>query len=398
MQTITVILSVGIFYIVQGYLYAIYWKRKLSVELLFSKTRVTEGEKVVLEERIENRKWLPLLSVNLKFHISRNFLEVDKVNSQNSDHYNRNDLFSILMYQRLTRRIELECTQRGIYQIEQLSIVTGSLFLSEDFVEEIPCNSRIIVYPCCVEAERFAELFRTIYGNVITKQLVQEDPFMYRGIREYQSYDSMKRISWSATAKTGALKVHVLENTSQREVSVYLNLQKDSMILNEEVLEESIRLAKTFCMQFARKGIRTALYTNGYDGETEELVQITAAPAGRSYLEMVNEGLARIRFLEEKRVTGDKEEAPNDFLRTYGEQILREADSKYIICISNYQRDDFQDMMLQLKKKTNDFLWMIPVSISRDYHPCQEIKKNTRMWRLNWEGARKEKPGSGDRI
>ena len=48
-----------------------------------------------------------------------------------------------------------------------------------------------------------------------------EDPFEYRGIREYQPYDDMRSVNWKATAKTGDLKVNQNTNINNdvKEVS-----------------------------------------------------------------------------------------------------------------------------------------------------------------------------------
>lgn len=395
MRMIAVVLGMGIIYILQAYLYANFWKRNLTAQVTFSKRRVTEGERVILEERLENRKWLPIPFLQLKFQVSRSFHEVNREKGRKLDHYDRNELFSIFMRQRIVRKVELECTQRGVFKVENLNLVAGNPFRKEDYLQPLPCDASITVDPCYVDVGRFQELFHMVYGNVITKQFVQEDPFLYRGVREYQPYDFMKFINWGATAKTGDLKVHVQEHTSQRNVSVYLNLQRDSLSLHSEVLEESIRLAKSFCVQFANCGIRTTLYTNGLDFETDNLIQVTDTVVGRNYKEMVNEGLARIKVVEASRATAEDKENVGNFLELYKNQIQNETASKYLVFISNYQRDDFQNMLLQIKKTTKDFLWIVPVSSARDYHPNQGVSHHTRMWRLNWESVRKEVSNAG---
>lgn len=390
MQIIAIVISIGILYFVQSFIYGNIWSRKLTAELHFTKNRVTEGDTVILEEKLENRKWLPLPFVYLKFHFSRNLQEIGSDKGQSLDSYNRNELFSILMRQRITRSIEFECSARGVYKVEGFRLTAGNLFLNDEYVKEMPCEEKLIVYPAGVDTGRFLKLFRDVYGEVATRRFVQENPFLYRGVREYQSYDSMKRIDWDSTAKTGELKVHVQEHTSQHEISIYLNLQKETMIVHREVLEESIRLAKSFCTRFAKQGIKTVLYTNGYDGENDEMIQVQEVPVGRNYLELVNEGLAKIKISDENRISAQQAEWDNNFLRVYKEQIEREAGKRYLLFISNYQGDNFQRMLQRICKTTEDFQWIIPVSTSMDYHPQPQLRKYTRMWRLNWEGIRRE--------
>lgn len=390
MQIIAIIISIGLLYFVQSFIYGNIWSKNLTAELHFNKNRVTEGETVILEEKIENRKWLPLPFLYLKFHFSRNLQEIGAEKGQALDRYNRNELFSILMRQRIIRSIPFDCSARGVYRVEGFQLTASNLFLNDEYIKELTCEEKLIVYPAGVDIGRFWNLFRDVYGEVATRRFVQENPFLYRGVREYQSYDSMRRIDWGSTAKTGEMKVHVQEHTSQHEISIYLNLQKETMIVHQEVLEESIRLAKSFCTGFTKQGIKNVLYTNGYDGETDEMIKVQEVPEGRNYLELVNEGLAKIKLSDENRINAQQAEWSNNFLRVYQEQIEKEAGKGHLIFISNYQGEDFQRMLQNICRKTEDFHWIIPVSTSMDYHPQPQLRKYTRMWRLNWEGMRRE--------
>jgi uncharacterized protein (DUF58 family) len=69
-----------------------------------------------------------------------------------------------------------------------------------------------------------------VNGVMQTKRQFLEDPFEYRGMREYQPYDDMKSINWKATAKTGDFKVNLHDFTTVRSVRIFLNLEDTGII------------------------------------------------------------------------------------------------------------------------------------------------------------------------
>ena len=110
----------GGFFLAQRMLYARWWSREVYVFLRFGKEMVRAGETTCLWEVVENRKRLPLSSLKVKFQCSRHLVFSDRENGMVTDRYYRNDLFSIMPYQRITRTHQLTCPQRGYYAIEEI--------------------------------------------------------------------------------------------------------------------------------------------------------------------------------------------------------------------------------------------------------------------------------------
>lgn len=388
MQIIAVLIGILFLYLVQTALFSKYWNYRLNVSVKFLQTHLSEGDTAVLEECIENRKWLPMPMVTLKFNLSKSFLEKDAIESKLSDHYNRNDIFSILMCQRVRRKIDFICRRRGVYRIENLSVMANDFFFVNSFVQGLESDSQLTVYPKMAVMPQFIELYQNVYGDIITKQFMMEDPYLYRGVREYQMHDAIKMINWSATAKVGELKVNVMEKCSSQEVIVCLNLQKNTVLTRTDVLEECIRLAKTFCHYLSKKGLKPYLYTNGHDAITKELSVVESLNANQNYMDAVNGVLARIEVKENNSVYSENEEL--SFTQIYLEKLDKLAQSRYIIFISNYQREDFKKMLIDLKYKNRDFVWIVPVANRADYAPGTELQSFAQVWRLNWEGVQHE--------
>jgi len=385
LELISFLIGIAVVYILQAHLYRRYWNYKLKASAQFLNSIVTEGDSVIIEEKIENRKWLPLPMVTMKYTLSNSFVEKEKSIQRNVDNYNRNEIFSILMFQRIRRKIEFVCKRRGVYRIKDLNILVGNLFLNETNFAELESGKKLTVYPKYVDIKQFMEVYQNIYGDIITKQFMMEDPFMHRGIREYQTYDRMKTINWNASAKSGELKVNVLENTSQRDVVIFLNIKRDTLLQASDVSEEAIRLTKTFAYELYRQGIKSYIYTNGRDIETDEIIKVENYNLTKNYMDIVNDALARIVVKEGGNVYTEKE--ADDFVNMYEKLIKKAAIDKYIILISNYQRENLQNMLVDIKNNNADFKWVVPVSNRKDIHITDNLKKYSVIWRMNWEGV-----------
>ena len=112
MVIIVIAVVAGGLFALQKYLYRKYWQKGVEVLLQFDREAVTAGEYVNLLEVIENRKYLPLPSLKVKFQCSRHLKFMDDTNSAVTDKYYRNDLFSVMPYKRITRSNKLYCPQR----------------------------------------------------------------------------------------------------------------------------------------------------------------------------------------------------------------------------------------------------------------------------------------------
>lgn len=366
--------------------YARLWSRRLDIRIQFQKRQVTEGETVILEEMLENRKYLPLPIVFLQFKLSRYFHVNGEPEAVTQDRYTRNEWMSVLMNQRLTRKVEMVCTRRGNYDIERVSVTARSLFLNEVYVQELDCESHLTVYPRMVDARGFERLLKNINGNQMIVPFMQEDPFLLRGIREYQIYDNMKLINWNATARTGGLKVNLLETVSNRKISVFLNMQKESLAVHNEILEESIRLAKTFCALFSKKGIKSQLYTNGTDGKCMEPICVPEG-VGPGYMDQVNESLTRIFLDENGNILTHGREQEVDFVEMYSGLLEESVQREGVVLISGNQDEKILQMLKKLHRKGRQFLWIVPVESAVSYKKDSELKDHMCLWRLNYEGA-----------
>ena len=351
MKLIAALLGAFLIYQLQKYLYRNFWSRKLTVDLTMSDNKAVEGEELVLYETIQNRKLLPIPVLKIKYTTSRYLSFLDLRDTEVTDNTYRNDLVSVMMYQKLTRSIPFVCSRRGYYTIDKMVLVCNDMLLESELVQGAELDLQLYVYPRQVAYDRFDIPFQKIIGTILTKRFINEDPFEFRSIREYQSYDTMKTINWKASAKTGSLMVNVYDHTASQEVKLLLNLESDTIWRYEELQEESIRLAATFAAHLTEQGIPVSVHTNGPDVISRELLKVPAG-SGVNHLQTINETLARI----------DVGDNILPFVRTVQEELLSSVEDSYLLLISSYQRKDLQDLLENLLLQKVDFTWIIPIN------------------------------------
>ena len=104
-------------------IYRKFWNRGLSAEVRFTKEQIDEGQSVILQEKIENRKILPLPTLTVKFQMDRGISYVNTENTSRTDKQYRNDCISVMPYQRVIRSLEIVGTKRGFYSVDEINLV-----------------------------------------------------------------------------------------------------------------------------------------------------------------------------------------------------------------------------------------------------------------------------------
>ena len=311
---------------------------------------MTEGERCFLSEQVENRKALPLPMLKVKFQVSRKLHFEDEGDSAVTDQYYRNDILSLGPHQRLTRRIPFRCTARGYYRIEGLDLVASDLFLSREMVSEAEAESVLYVYPGPVRGVSLDAAIRRLNGEILAKRHLLEDPFEYRGRREYAPFDEPRSINWKATARTGDLTVNLRGYTALRAVRIFLNLDDRGIWKRQELLELCIRIAARIAQELLRQGIRTAVFCNARDVLTGEVMSL-APGAGAGHLEQLNRALARLDL--------DQEAPP--FAQTFAAELEAEGKDTATLFLSAQTDEEFQRLLERLARSGMDFTWMCPL-------------------------------------
>ncbi len=352
----------ALLFLLQRVLYANLWSRGVSVFFQFEKEIISTDQQVNLLEIVENHKRLPLPSLKVKFQCSRHLEFSDSQNGSVTDRYYRNDLFSVMPYQRITRTHCITCRQRGYYGIDGIDLVGVDLFFSEEMTDTRNSNAELYVIPKPLSAKALEPAFCRISGEVAARRHETEDPFTYRGIREYEPGDEIKRVNWKATAKTGELLVNERDYTKIGNVHIFLNLEDNGIFRRPELLEMSISICASLTRELLLQGIRVSIYANAADCVTGQLLSMEELTHGNC-MDAVYRALARL----------DLEENTEKFGPCMKEK-LSESGSCYTVFISPDRHEDYLETMRSYKQNAGkDFCWICPVKSNSEKKPEEEL-------------------------
>lgn len=317
------------------------WKKKLDADVQFQSEPAIEGETASLTETITNEKWLFLPLLQVGFHIHRNLWFADGENTSVSDQCYKRDIFSVGGYQKITRTIPFRCMKRGYYELENVELVTRSPMMTIKYYETLDHPGHLYVYPRVADDRLLDIPFQKIMGSVLSRRNLYEDPFEFRGIREYQPTDPMNKINWKASARTDQWMVNLYGSTSAQEVILLLDVEDETIWKYDDIHEEGIRLAAALASRCIQNGIPVGIRTNGRDCVTKELFSLTAG-SGKQQIRSVNEGLSRLDLIQK----ADKME----FVLSRERETVEYTQKTYVM-ISKNQRiscyEGFQELLHQ---------------------------------------------------
>ena len=270
-----------------------WWHRGLSLSVAFGAPTAFEGGQAQIVETVENRKMLPLPIVRATFEIDRSLAFEGQENVSVSDRCYKQDVFSLLFYQRVTRTIALTCTRRGFYRVERADLIVSAPLLEREHARTFPQRTALCVYPRAVDAARLEAPFRRLTGEMRVRRFVLEDPFAFRGIREYAPGDAMNAVNWKTSARVGSLMVNQRDTTASQSALVLLNVEDDTAWYDEEIHEEAIRVAAGLCLRLLDAGASVGLCSNGRDLETGEATDVRPGIGARQRALLLT-ALARI--------------------------------------------------------------------------------------------------------
>ena len=335
MKLLVAFLIALLIYGIQMLFYRRYWSKGLGASMAFEKDVVYEGQDNHLIEIIENRKKLPVPILQVKFSITRTFL-FEKQNKGNvTDKYYRSEFFTVMPWQKITRTYPITCSRRGFYTTESMDLIGWNFFMNKKLIITYQEDVSVCVLPGRIRPQDVPDTVNTLLGETEKNVKINEDPFTFAGIREYQPYDNIRSINWKATARHGDLLVNTYNSTFSKRVVLLLNVEANSMLHTEDVSEWAIKIAAHLAMRYISAGIPTALYTNANSKSGSPALD---AGADLSHIRAIEMALARI----------DLQLPCEKFTTVMDDRIKTEGHPAEYVIISNYRRKDVTERYEQL--------------------------------------------------
>ncbi|GAE95171.1 hypothetical protein JCM21714_4385 [Gracilibacillus boraciitolerans JCM 21714] len=266
---VIVVLLIIIF--MQGIIYSKFGLKGITYKRAFSQDTVFEGgETIEMVDEIANKKLLPIPWIRLESKMSPHLLTHSE-NAQDKEEgeiFHRT-LFSLLPYQKITRRHQLIGSKRGYYPLNTVSVTTGDGIGFGEVFDSFEASTAVTVYPAIVPLEEIPLPSHSWLGGDITvKRWIVEDPFLQAGIREYQQGDPLNAINWKATARTQELQINKKDYTADHHLMIYVNFDSNEDIRmpieQPKIVEKGLSYAASLANYTIEQGISTGFGCNGY--------------------------------------------------------------------------------------------------------------------------------------
>ncbi len=168
---------------------------------------------------------------------------------------------------RRTLLYQLQCQQRGYYQIGPLILETGDLFGLHRRYRVLTEPHFLLVYPQVVPLEGYEIATRRPIGEIRITHRLYEDPTRIAGVRPYEAGDPLNRIHWRATARTGQLHSKIYEPSTIAGATIVLDFHRAAYDPHHEPLrsELAVTAAASVANAVFQMGQQIGLVTNGRD-------------------------------------------------------------------------------------------------------------------------------------
>ncbi|WP_058301513.1 DUF58 domain-containing protein [Gorillibacterium timonense] len=343
------LLAAGAVIFLQALLFRKRALKHLAYSREFSQSRCYAGEQVELVENLTNRKLLPLPWLRMESMIPAGLRFDKQVNLDMSSgqlYQNHKSLFSLMPYTRIVRSHKITCEARGYYRLNSATMTAGDLLGMRAAVQPVAAPTSLIVYPRFIALDEVEIRSNSFQGDVTVRRWVVDDPFLVSGVREYRYGDSLNRVNWKATARSGRLQVHERDFTADPRIVILVNMEVSehmwAAVTDPAMIERALSIAATLTNDAISRGIPVGFGTNGWliDGD-KQAVHI-GPDGGAKHLTLLLETMAKL-VVERCE--------PMDVLLE--QEVLRGTAHTDYVLLSAYVSPAMREWMRQLEAQGN---------------------------------------------
>ena len=345
MNVLVILIVFGSLCMLYGLLLSWFGLKGLHISRAFSRAAVFEGEDAELVEVVVNDRPLIIPWLRVESRISPHLRFGRRENLDVNGTMYHQSLFTVMPYQRITRRHRVHFMHRGAYDIGNATLTAGDLTSFNQSVREQHMSVPILVYPRLLEDSDLPVPLARLTGEWSRRRQLLYDPFLINGLRPYQPGDPVRDIHWPATARMGETQVRLHDTSAQTRLMVLFNAQLSEeqwdnlMDYEQALIEQEISLAATLCVQALRSGLTAGFGCNMPLG-TEKTCTLTLPSGGAAREEELLASFARLKIL---RVLNF-----NAFLST-----LPEMSGLDIVVLSAYTSDALEEQLSVLRSRGN---------------------------------------------
>ncbi len=270
MELIAILIIVGAVVFCEQLLYRKLALKNVEYKVDFNVEEAFEGDTIEIVEEVINNKWLPVPWLKTELSTSRWLEFTGSAAARGSDARFVPSVFALKPYQKCTRTRKAVATKRGLFMLESTSLIAGDLLGLASVSRSVKTGKQIRILPSPYEVGE-GELSKVeLYGEIITRRFICEDPFLTSGSREYTGREPMNRVHWGSTARQGRLMVFNNDFSTTNRAVVLMNMQKapegdprPTMIADTETM---IKAAAFLMDMYSERRISVSFGTNGSGG------------------------------------------------------------------------------------------------------------------------------------
>ncbi len=250
-------------------LWGLFALRGVSVSVQAERETISVGQTTVLHYEIENKKFLPLIWLELCQDVpprrcltpDSSFQPLDVPQPPNEQgeeqpplHFFMRRFAFLGSYQAMEWDTVRTGERRGVYRPGVMTLRSGDglgLTQSDGTVPGLTGRT-LVVWPKIIPVETWPFLRHVWTGNT-GKSGWSEDPTVMKGIRAYQPGDPWKRIDWRTAARTDELMIRQFDTVTPLSVLFIL----DAASLADK--EEAISITASLILALERSGVDCGL-------------------------------------------------------------------------------------------------------------------------------------------
>ena len=206
----------------------------VDIERIVQRAHFVEGESIRVRVHIRHVSYIPLfwMAVYERWE-----------NAVNGQEWVNRKLFFPLWRKNVSYAYELCHISRGIIDARSVEIVTGDLVGSMLKRKMVSTHDHVVVYPRPLDVKRLVWKAAG-EGAKLLYRLLQPRDMMLQQIRDYRQGDSLRKIHWKSTAKTGSFKTKQEEDTRASKLMIVLDAAQHAYSQDRShCFEEAVRAA-----------------------------------------------------------------------------------------------------------------------------------------------------------
>ena len=165
--------------------------------------------------------------------------------------------------------LDLGRLPRGRFPLSEARLVLGDHLGLESVSQTVPVDGiAVVVQPRLVELDTLFSDAGRLGGTGRRLLLRRPAGFDFHSVREYTQGESLRRVHWPSTARTGQLMVKELEDSPRDTVAVLLDCDPCGAAGEppNASFDDAVRAAGSLVRAYAARGRTSALVTTGREG------------------------------------------------------------------------------------------------------------------------------------